>query len=134
MIDLQLSDLNLLAILVAWIVHVAMGLIWFSQSLFGNTWSKLTGQNLKPAKKWVLPGFIGHLVMAFILAVLIKISDATTGPNGLLVGLLAWAGFIVPLEIGELVWEKIPFKLFLIRIGNHFIGLAVTGYILGAWQ
>ncbi len=132
--SLHLNGLNLLAILVAWITHIVMGLIWFSPSLFGNAWSKLTGEDLKPAKKWVAPGIIGHLAMAFILAVLINISNVTTGANGLLVGMLTWLGFIVPLEIGELVWEKIPFKLFLIRIGNHFIGLAITGFILGAWQ
>lgn len=134
MINLQLGDLNLLAILVAWIVHVAMGLLWFSKPLFGVAWSKLTSQDLKPAKKWVLAGFIGHLLMAITLAVLIKISGATTGSGGLIIGLLVWAGFIVPLEIGELVWEKIPFKLFLIRSGNHFVGLAISGFILGAWQ
>jgi hypothetical protein len=133
MINIQLTDLNLLAIIVAWIVHVVMGLLWFSSLMFGKEWSKLTGQELKPATKWLLPGLIGHLAMAFILAVLIQLSQATTGLGGLLVGLFAWAGFIVPLEIGELVWEKIPVRLFLIRIGNHFIGLAVTGFILGAW-
>jgi hypothetical protein len=52
----------------------------------------------------------------------------------LLVGLLGWIGFVVPLETGELIWEKIPFKLFLIRIGNQFVGMGISGFILGAWQ
>jgi len=33
-----------------------------------------------------------------------------------------------------LIWEKIPFRLFLIRIGNQFIGMGISGFILGAWQ
>jgi len=72
--------------------------------------------------------------MILVLVVLIKLTHSTNGLSGLLIGLLSWIGFIVPMEIGELVWEKIPFKLFLLRTGNQFIGIAVSGFILGAWQ
>jgi hypothetical protein len=111
-----------------------MGLLWFQPKLFGNKWSELTGQQLKPASKWIVPGFLGHLIMILVLAVLIDHTRSNSGCGGLLIGLLAWIGFIVPMEIGELVWEKIPFKLFLIRTGNHLIGMAVSGFILGAWR
>ena len=50
------------------------------------------------------------------------------------IGLLAWIGFVVPMESGELVWEKIPFRLFLLRTGNQLVGMAASGFILGAWQ
>ncbi|MCX6121749.1 MAG: DUF1761 domain-containing protein [Ignavibacteriales bacterium] len=134
MMNFQFTDINLLAVFVAWIVHIAMGLIWFRPELFGNEWSRLTGKELKPASQWIIPGFIGHLMMIFVLVILIKLTNSSNGMSGMLIGLLAWIGFIVPMEVGELVWEKIPFKLFLIRIGNHFLGFAVSGFILGAWQ
>jgi hypothetical protein len=134
MIHLFYSDINLYAVFVAWIIHVGMGLLWFQPKLFGNKWSELTGQQLKPASKWIVPGFLGHLIMILVLAVLIDHTRSNSGCGGLLIGLLAWIGFIVPMEIGELVWEKIPFKLFLIRTGNHLIGMAVSGFILGAWR
>ena len=134
MVHLLYSDINLYAVFVAWIIHIGMGLLWFQPKLFGNKWSELTGQQLKPASKWIVPGFLGHLVMVIVLAVLIDHANCNSGPSGMLIGLLAWIGFIVPLEIGELAWEKIPFKLFLIRVGNHLIGLAVSGFILGAWR
>ena len=130
----QFSDINYLAVLVAWIVHIVMGLIWFRPELFGNEWSKLTGKELKPAKKWLLPGLIGHLLMILVLVILIKLANANTGFSGMLIGLLTWIGFVVPMESGELVWEKIPFKLFLLRTGNQLAGMAVSGFILGAWQ
>jgi hypothetical protein len=131
---LQFSAINYLAVLAAWIVHVVSGLIWFRPELFGNEWSRLTGKELKPAKKWLLPGLLGHLLMIVVLIILIKLAHASTGWGGMLIGLLAWIGFVVPLESGELVWEKIPFRLFLLRTGNQFIGMAVSGFILGAWQ
>jgi hypothetical protein len=132
--QLPLSGINYVAVLAAWIVHVVSGLIWFRPELFGNEWSKLTGKELKPAKKWLLPGLLGHLLMVFVLAILIKLARADSGLSGMGIGLLAWLGFVVPLESGELVWEKIPFRLFLLRTGNQLVGIAVSGFILGAWQ
>jgi hypothetical protein len=128
------QDLNFLAIIIAWLVHIVLGLIWFRPKLFGNLWSKLTGKELKPDSKWLFPGLLGHLFMVFVLIFIIKIADIQNGPGGLVIGLLGWIGFIVPLEAGELIWERIPFRLFLIRIGNQFIGLAISGFILGTWQ
>jgi hypothetical protein len=131
---LHFTDINFYAVFVAWIIHTATGLLWFQPKLFGKEWSKLTGKELKPAKNWIIPGFAGHLVMIFVLVIIIKLANINNGPGGLLVGLLCWIGFIVPMEIGELVWEKIPFRLFLIRIGNQFLGIGISGFILGAWQ
>jgi hypothetical protein len=128
------SDLNLLAVLVAGIIHIAGGLIWFQPKIFGSAWAKLTGKDLTPAFPWIPAGIIGHLVMALVLALIVKLSGAQTAFDGAIIGVMTWAGFIVPLEIGELIWEKIPFKLFLIRVGNQFFGFIITGILLAVWK
>lgn len=128
------TDINFYAVFTAWIIHTVSGLLWFQPKLFGNEWSQLTGKELQPDKKWIIPGLIGHLVMVFVIVIIIKLAGIENGWGGLLVGLLGWIGFVVPLETGELIWEKIPFRLFLIRIGNQFIGIGISGFILGAWQ
>jgi hypothetical protein len=130
----HLSDINFLAVLTAWIIHIIMNLLWFLPGLFGNQWSRLTGKEMKPDNKWLIPGILGHLAMVFVLVILIKLTGSANGVNGLIIGLLTWIGFIVPLEIGEVVWEKIPVRLCLIRIGNQLLSIAVAGFILGAWQ
>ncbi len=43
-------------------------------------------------------------------------------------------GFIVTLEAGKLVWEKIPFKLFLISIGGHLGTLSLAAAVLALWR
>jgi UDP-N-acetylmuramyl pentapeptide phosphotransferase/UDP-N-acetylglucosamine-1-phosphate transferase len=131
---LHLTELNFYAVFAAWIFHTISGLIWFQPGFFGKEWSKLTGKDIKPAKKWIIPGLIGHLVMVFVIVIIIRIANLSSGLGGLLIGLLCWVGFVVPLELGELIWEKIPFRLFLIRIGNQFVGMGISGFILGAWQ
>ena len=132
--NFHITDINFYAVFVAWIIHTASGLLWFQPKFFGNEWSNLTGKELKPSKNLIIPGLAGHLVMILVLVIIIKLAIINNGAGGLLVGLLCWIGFIVPMETGELIWEKIPFRLFLLRIVNQFIGMGISGFILGAWQ
>jgi hypothetical protein len=128
------SNINLLAVLVAGIVHMATGLIWYQPKFFGNTWANLTRAELKPAPQWLAAGLIGHQVIALVLAIIVTLANATTALGGIAVGGLVWLGFVVTLEIGELIWEKIPVKLFMIRIGNHLVALSLAGSILAVWR
>jgi len=128
------SDINLLAVIVAGVAHMVTGLVWYTPKLFGNAWAALTGKDLKPARQWLVAGIIGHQVIALALAVIVRLADATTVAGGIAVAVLVWLGFVVTLEVGELIWEKIPFRLFLIRIGNHLVALGVAGAILAVWR
>ena len=130
----SLSGINLLAVLVAGIVHTVIGLIWFMPKLFGNSWIQLTGKEMKPASQWIPAGLIGHQVMAFVLAVIVNLANVRNVVGGIVVGVLVCLGFMATLEIGELIWEKIPFKLFLIRVGNQLVGLSSAGAILALWR
>lgn len=130
----SLSGINLWAVLVAGIVHTVIGLIWFMPKLFGNAWVKLTGMEMTPARQWIPAGLLGHQVMAFVMAMIVNLANITSIGGGIAVGILVCLGFMVTLEIGELIWEKIPFKLFLIRVGNQLVGLGSAGAILAVWR
>ena len=130
----SLSGINLLAVFVAGVAHMLTGLVWFSPKLFGNAWAELTGRNLTPDSRWLVAGILGHQVIALTLAVIVTLARATTVAGGLAVGAMAWLGFVVTLEVGELIWEKIPVRLFLIRIGNHLVALSLAGAILAVWR
>jgi hypothetical protein len=58
-----LSNVDLPAIFFAGRVHMITGLVWFMPRLFGNAWSELTGQPLKPARQWLAAGLVGHQVV-----------------------------------------------------------------------
>ncbi len=131
---IDLAQLNYAAIVLAGLAHMATGLVWFSRRLFGEAWAHLTGQDLTPARAWLPVAALGHLAIAFVLAILMAFAGVTTPLGGLVIAWLVWLGFVVTLEIGELVWEKIPVQLFLLRIGNHLVALSVAGLILAAWR
>jgi len=50
---------------------------------------------------------------------IVNLANAANVTGGIAVAILIWIGFVVTLETGELIWEKISYKLFLIRIGDH---------------
>jgi hypothetical protein len=129
-----LSDINYVAVLVAGFAHMAVGLIWFIPRFFGKQWEVLTKQELKPARQWIIAGIVGHQLIALALALVVYLANATTIFEGFVVGVLIWAGFVLTLETGELIWEKIPFKLFMIRNGCHFVALSIAGIILAIWR
>jgi len=128
------SQINLLAVLVAGICHMAVGLVWFQAALFGRAWSALTKQELKPAVRWIVPGFLGHILIALALAAIIVVASASTIVESLAVAVFVWLCFVVTLELGELIWEKIPVKLFMIRVGNHLVALSVAALVLAVWK
>jgi hypothetical protein len=126
--------INPLAVLVAGIAHMMINLMWFMPKLFGNAWAELTGKEMKATPRWMAVGFIGHQVIALVLAVIVNLANATTVVGGIVVAVLVWIGFVVTLEIGELICEKTPFKLFMIRVGGHLVALSLAGIILAVWR
>jgi hypothetical protein len=128
------QNMNWLAVLVAWVTHVVISLVWYQPVFFGKAWVKLSGKEMKPAKQWIPVGFIAHLVAVITLAVIVNLANATTAWEGILLGLLVAIGFIGAMLGGELVWEKIPFKLFLIRLGDQMLTLSLAGMILVLWK
>jgi hypothetical protein len=109
-LNINLSEINYLAVLVTGIIHMVTNLVWFLPKFFGKAWAELTQKEMKPAPQWIWAGVVSHLLVAFTLAILVNLAGATTILGGIMVAALAWLGFVVTLEAGELVWEKIPFK------------------------
>jgi hypothetical protein len=128
------QSINLWAVLVAGLVHTALGLLWYTPSLFGKQWVELTKQEMKPARKWIPAGIIGHQLIALVLGVVVYLANATTVLEGIAVGVLLWIGFIVTLEVGEVIWEKVPVKLIAIRIAYHFVAMGIAGALLAVWR
>lgn len=122
------------AVLVAWASHVAISLVWFQPFFFGKAWVELSGKEMKPAARWIPAGFAAHLAGVLGLAAIINLAGVATLVEGIALGLLVSIGFIGAMLGGELVWEKIPFRLFLIRLGDQVLTFCIAGAILTLWR
>jgi len=136
----MLEQLNYVAIIVAAVVSMAIGFLWYSPSMFGKQWRKLMGIKKKDMKKMEKKGkqsmiwaFISIIVTAGVLSLIIKWLGLNTWQAGANIGFWIWLGFVATSQLGIVLWEGKPLKLYLINAGHHLVSLAVMGAILAAW-
>lgn len=134
---MQHFPINYLALLVATISRMAVGMIWYSPLLFGKTWMRLSGrtheQERAAAVSSIVTGLVGSLIMAFVLVHAVHYAGANTIALGAAVGFFNWAGFIaVPLYTGA-IHQKQSMTLTSIHAGFQLAGLLVMGAIVAVW-
>jgi hypothetical protein len=127
---LNLSSINILAVLAAAALLLLAGWVWYLPKVFGDSWSGLVGKDRTPAPGRLPLGLFGY----FLLGMFVNFARAGTVLEGAFIGILAWLGFIVAPEIQRLVWEKIPFNLVLVRTGHYLVGFLMAGAVLALWR
>ena len=132
--------MNLWFVLLAGVAGYVVGSLWFTV-LFGKTWSKLQGftktQIEETKKKGMVVGFIvqfiGTVLMAYVLAFVIKGMGVSGFVGGMGTGIAVWFGFQATIMLGMVLWEKKPFRLYLINVTNYLVAMAIMGGIIAAW-
>src|SRR5258708_5707360 len=129
--------INWWAIIVTTIVSFVLGNIWFGP-LFGEAYIKMvTGKTIAEAKAGMTPEekkgmwknmvlvVIGSLIMNFVLLHALVYGSAyehVTGvAAGLQVGFWNWLGFIAPVALGGVLWEKRPWKYWFVIAGYYLV-------------
>jgi hypothetical protein len=128
---------NYLAVLVAAIASYVIASIWYGV-LFRKQWMQLSGiTDMKPAPLSMILPFLGSLMMSYVLDHSLVFANAymqTSGiAGGLESGFFSWIGFIVPVTLMGVVYEKRAWKLWVMDIGFWFVALLTMGAILSTW-
>lgn len=130
-------DLNWLAIVVAGVVNMAIGAGWYG--FFAEPWMEGNGFTRAQIEADAdnIPyifAVANSLVMPFVLANVMRWAGVSGLVNGLLMGLLMWAGFTALTFASNHAFESRGFKMWGINAGMYMVGLMVIGAILGVWQ
>jgi hypothetical protein len=128
-------QIDLFTVLIAAILYMIIGMVWYSKYLFGPAWLKLRGMKeaeMKKNKLNVLWGFLVALVIAYFLAFFEGYLGVTTVSDGMFVGFCLWLGFVATAQITGVIWGKMPFRLFCIDTGAKLLSLLVMGGVIGA--
>ena len=127
-----------LAVFVAALANYLIATVWYAV-VFGSLWKRLTGiTEMKPVPMNMVLVFIGSLVMSFVLMHSIAFGNAyvnTSGvAGGLMGGFFSWLGFIAPVTMTNVIYEKRPWKLWILDNAFWLLSLLVMGTILSVWQ
>lgn len=129
-------DANIWAVVASMVASVIIGFLWYGP-LFGKKWMELTGIKMPEQKppvsmmvKPVIISLVGALFASYVLSLGVP-ADVSTG---LLAGLAAWIGFVVPAHLNFVAWEGKPWTLFAINTGYWLALLLVMGALLAGWR
>lgn len=131
-------EVNWLGVVLAAVVNMAIGAAWYSKSLFGKTWMHeigMTDAKMEKAKQQGMGklygmAFVGSIVMAFVLANVLSVTNSDTISAAIAVAFWVWLGFMVPILLGGILWEGKSPKLFGINASYQLVALAVSAVVL----
>ena len=139
--DIDLAEINYIAVVVGIVANMVAGGIWYSPVLFAKPWAAATGIKIEEINRRspeVYRGYavsiIASIVSMLILAVLVQAADADAAVEGLIIGLLVGLGFIATSNAATYAFETRPLKLYLINTLYPVVVLAVMGLVFAAWQ
>ena len=110
---------NWWAVIVALLVNYIIGFLWLGL-IFRNAWQRLSGvSEMKVTALSVILGLIGAFFTSYVLQHAIFFANEflkTSGVGGgLMTGFFSWLGFIAPVTIGIVTYEKKPFTLWILN-------------------
>ncbi len=135
-------EVNYLAVLVAAVVSMAIGFLWYHPVLFGKQWMKLKGytsESLKKVQKEMgklyALSFVVALVTAYVLSHVMTFSENYFGypmlQTGLTTAFWMWLGFMMPVQITATIFGDKKWKLFAIDTGYQLVSVLAMGVVLG---
>jgi hypothetical protein len=108
--------------------------------LFGKAWMRLMNLSAKSMKSMkltpgqsMLLGFLTQVVMAYVLAHVLRFAQAAGAAEGMQAAAWVWLGFFATTQLGSVLWEGRPFRLYVLNTLHSLAALLVMGGLLAAW-
>lgn len=130
-------EVNYIAVLVAGLVPVILGMIWYNPKVFGGMWMRLA--NLSPEAmergKKLMPfhaliGLVGALVMAYVLTHFGIAWGVFDWIGAIELGFWVWLGFQVPVLLSPTLSEMKPWKLFFLNAAYQLVATVLVAVVL----
>ena len=132
------ENINYLGVLAAVISTFAVGMFWYSESVFGKTWMKLEGLKKKDVedKDKMMSAMIRSTVASVFSAIVLAALMLATGTDGAIAGTLfgAIVGFAVAMAamVTHDAFAQKDMKLTKINGLHDVASFAVMGLLIGA--
>lgn len=132
-----MHEVNLLAVLVAGIVPMIIGALWYGP-LFGKRWMALMETTEEELREGFNPlrthglGFLLSLITAYVLAQLLA-EYAGGAMVGVHVGLMALIAFVLPVSHQSVAYEGRKAGLAWLNILYNGVALVAQGIVIASW-
>ncbi len=124
-------------VVISVVAAMVIGGLWYGP-LFAKDWMNFIGKSREELRAQGGIGYMFAIVGAFILAIVMSYvtqwAAAEGFGEGLLVGAVMWAGFVVSTAVTGSVFEARPWGLILINSGNSLLTFMIVGGIVSAFN
>lgn len=131
------AAINWTAVIVATIAAFALGGLWYSKALFGDTWLQEVGLTEEAVNSAHMPRTFGGTFLLQLIAttaLALILGADSSWRTGLETGLLVGIGWVATAYGITYLFEQRPLRLFFINAGYYVVLFAVSGVIIGAWH
>lgn len=135
---MSLESINILAVIVAAVLYMIVGALWYSPLLFGNLWIRLLGKTSEEIGANTSPTIylfpmVGAVVAALVLSLISHALGVKTLVDGAALGGLVWLAFVATSTLTYTVFEGPPQSVWLLYNGYQLVAYVLMGALLGAW-
>jgi len=135
-------EINWIAIVSAVVSSMIVGFIWYSRGVFGGVWMKLAGVEQADMKKGMFGAMLATAVAsaltAYILAYMGYVLHAFLRDTFFMDTVTAAFWLALGISATTLVihnsFEKKPWKLTALAVGNRLVTLIVMGMVIGMFK
>ena len=132
------DSINYFALVASAVVSYPLSYVWFMMLFrapyitgLGRTKQQMDqGPNMLVASGMQL---VGNVVMAFVLAWLMKQLGYQTALDGIKLGVIVWLGFVAAVMGPMYAFQAFSLQFFFINAGSVLISLVIMGATLGRW-
>lgn len=136
-----LGDLNWLAVIVAAIVYMALGAIWYQPFAFGRIWSEASGVPMPEPGESAPPTIYLSPLIAYFLstvatAMLARATGSDTLGHAIVLGIVVGVGYVAALTMVGATFEPKPKGAvwFAITAGFNVLALVIVSVIVTVWD
>ena len=127
-------SVNYLAIVVAAIAAVAIGIVYYGVLGVGDRQSRMLGASpSRPGPMQGATGLIVGLVNAWVIAILSLSLGAATVGDAILLGALVWLGFGATFKAAQVAFERRPWTVWVLQGVHDLIAEIVVAGIVTLW-
>ncbi len=132
-------EINWIAVLLAVVVSMVVGFVWYSKGVFGAVWMKLANISDQDMKKGMagpmVAAVLGSLLTAYILAHVAFLSHAffknSFFMDAVNTAFWLWLGISATTLVIHNSFEHKPWKLTALAMGNRLVTLLAMGMVIG---
>ncbi len=127
---------NYLAVVVAAVAAVVIGIVYYGVAGLGDRLARLVGSTPvgRPGPAQLGIGVVVALVNAWVLALLSLNLGGSSLTDGIVLGVLAWLGFMATLSGAQVAFQGRPWNAWLITNVHDVVVQVVVAAIVTLWR